>query len=225
MQRLTDRDIAYDLLYGAKSGALAYMEAVLESASPQCRDAFHSLQDEQLRSQWRVWQFLHQHEEYRTEPAERREVEGVHRRMSELCQTHQPTAVGARDEAGRGGGYGDGARYESGQEGAFRGEAGWRSDDRRGRGNEAGAAGGYAGAGTGTVGAGMGTGTYGAQSGSVDFEAGRGLPEGTRFEADRGFARGGDEAGRRYGTSGGTATGGGVSTGERERYGAGSGAG
>lgn len=106
MHTLSDRDVAYDLLYGCKSTSHMYMQAVLESANTRCREVFHRIHDDGLRSQWRIWRFLHSRDEYQTETAQRSEVDSVRQRMEHLCQTHdavrpQYAATGAREAEGR----------------------------------------------------------------------------------------------------------------------------
>ncbi len=196
MQNLSDRDIGYDILYGTKSAAMEYMAAVLESSSPRCREIFHRLHDDALRSQWKVWQFLHQRQEYRTAEAHPQEVDGVRQRMAHLCRTHniggqQPVGVGADTTGfqaeGARGGHGGQGHWGDGREGG-------RWDEREGRWSEAGA--GYGRQGThglaGSTYGGATTGNYAAtgSSAGINFEPDRNMPEGTRFESDRGFAEG-----------------------------------
>lgn|GEM_PF-5119511 len=247
MHNLSDRDIAYDLLYGCKSTSQLYMQAVLESASPRCREVFHRIHDDGLRSQWKIWRFLHNRNEYRTDPADRREIEGVRQRMEHLCQTHQDAVrpqfamAGAREgegarwderdnrwgESGQapyGGGMRSGTGYgtaPNGGTGAY-GPAGYSAGVNASTGGAYGQ-GGYASGGAAGYASGTSTGgTYGA---GINFEAGRNLPDGTRFEAERGFAEGYD-GGRRQ-AAGGNAWGetGYSGGGDRSRYGAGTSAG
>lgn len=238
MQNLTDRDMGYDLLYGTKSGALGYMEAVFESSSPRCREIFHRLHDDELRSQWRIWQFLHQRQEYRTEPAQRQEIEGIRQRMTHLCHTHEigaGQAVGAGIEGGRwegeahsAGGYGSGAegrraaRRADTQERWADGREGGRWDDREGRWSE-GERGRESAYGlTGSTHGGPTTGNYAAtgSTGGITFEPDRSMPEGTRFESERGFAETGGYAGSAMGTGTGATYGAGTTMGTGAAYGA-----
>jgi hypothetical protein len=111
---LNDRDIAYDLLYGCKSGAQAYMASLLESATPRCREVMHRLHDDCLRDQWRVWQFLHQRSEYRVDEATRQELDAARSRMEHLARSHDSGPA----LAGRGaaeGGWGGTGRWEPGR--------------------------------------------------------------------------------------------------------------
>ena len=140
MQELTDRDIAYDLLYGAKGSALAYMEATIESASPRCRETFHRLHDDCLQDQWKLFQMLHRRNEYRVDQVSQSEVATVHQHMAHLRRTHE----GREQNAG-------GGRWE---------DRGWNEPT-------------YAGG-------------NGYRGSDVNFEPDRGLPRGTRFEAERG---------------------------------------
>jgi hypothetical protein len=144
MQNLTDRDRAYDILYGTRHAAGLFMEATLESASPNCRHLFHRLHDDSIRDQWRVWQFLHHKGEYRVTEASRNEVNSTLSRMDHLWQTH-------RAAGGRGGFEPDAGRWD--------GAAGSRRpawDDRERRWDDAPA---YAGVPAGT---GYGGGWYGS---------------------------------------------------------------
>ena len=241
MQKLTDRDIAYDILYGCKQGAMVCMDATLESASPHCRDIFHRLHDDHLRDQWRVWQFLHHKGEYRVAAASRQEVESTGQRMERLARSHRQSRGGHGDFAPAQGGYGGEAaiaagRWENGR------EVGWEERERRWNGGYAGSPAGYGatpayGQATGSAYApagrqeyesvgdayagspGMGivsgtagapeaygtAGTYGTSAGTgfeggpVSFEPDRNLPEGTRFESERGFAGTGETGG--YGSA------------------------
>lgn len=106
MQNFSDRDIAYDLLYTCKAAAAGGVQAVLESAHPRCREIFHRHLDEDLRSQWKIWRFLHNRAEYRVQPAERREIDGIRQRMEHLARSHQVDGGRAAWNSG------DGARWE-----------------------------------------------------------------------------------------------------------------
>lgn len=154
MHTLTERDMAYDLLYGAKQCSHGYMAALLEAASPRCREVLHRLQDDCLRDQWRVWQFLHAKNEYRTDEATRQEIEDVRRRMEHLIRSREGQM--GREEGGRwdGGRYagayanrweagrinGGRAAAEGGGEGARWGQ---RGEDERGRASSNASAWGY----------------------------------------------------------------------------------
>ena len=197
MQNLTDRDMGYDILYGTKSSGLAYMEAVLESASPRCREIFHRLHDDCLRSQWHVWQFLHERQEYRIQEAQRQEVDGTRQRMSHLCRTHN---IGAHQTAGAGtetGRWESGSRTPDGNGAGSWSDAreGGRWDDREGRWSEGATAHGrasqYGLAGSTYGGPTTGNTTATGSAGGINFEPDRNMPEGTRFESDRGFAEAG----------------------------------
>lgn len=190
MQNLSERDIAYDLLDGCKASATTYMQAVLESAAPRCRDTFHRLHDDALRSQWRMWQFLHARKEYRTDAADRQEVESLRHRMEHLWHTHQEAERGPVD-----------GRYEGWETPASshweetRQPSGWQQES---------GGFGYAAAGSALAGAGYanpgaayrGGGGSMPYGGGVSFEAGRNLPDGTRFEAEHNFATGAGEVER-----------------------------
>lgn len=126
LRNLSDRDLAYDLLYGCKDAAQGYMLALMEAATPRCRDLFQRLHDDSLRDQWRIWQFLHQRNEYRVDQASRQEVESVRERMQQLTRTHSARMAdigGAswnqRGEANWGGrmdgGRGDANRMDGGR--------------------------------------------------------------------------------------------------------------
>lgn len=185
MENLTDRDMAYDILSGTKQAAMLFMEATLESASPACRHLFHRLHDDEMRDQWRIWQFLHSKGEYRVEAASRSEIDGVRRRMDHLCQTHriagaagrssyQNAAQGRGAESGRGG-WEDRPAWDGAPEGAdwYGSPAGPRYGTP-----------GYAASASSST-------AYGAwnqaESG-VAFEPASGLPQDTQFESERGFA-------------------------------------
>lgn len=245
MHNLSDRDIAYDLLYGCKSSASLYCQAVLESASPRCREVFHHIHDDGLRSQWKIWRLLHNRNEYRTAPADRREVDGVRQRMEHLAHTHQEAV--RPQFAGMGGHDVDGARWNEGprwdergnrefhdnqwnesgpspygastRAPAYSGTAGYPAGGYNTSGGYgSGVSGGYNSAGV-TQGASL-AGAYGGSTGGVNFEAGRNMPEGTRFEPERGFADGYD-GGRRATVSSGSWGENGYGAGDRGRYGSG----
>ncbi len=204
MHQLSDRDMACDLLYGCKSGATLAMEALMESASPRCRDIFHRIHDEELRCQWQVFELLHRRAEYEPRPADRRDVDSVRQRMEQLRRTHVPVAGQV--------GYGPG--YQPGYNGANR----W--SDRNW--SEPAAVGSAA------------TGTFagGYESSNVAFEPDQGLPQGTHFESERGWGESGQryqgeyEAGRPgttagVGTTGTQATAAGATYGGRTGWSAG----
>ena len=92
MHQLSDRDMAYDMLYGCKAGATLAMEGLMESASPRCREVFHRIHDEELRCQWQLFELLHRRAEYEPRPADRREVDSVRQRMEQLRRTHAAVA-------------------------------------------------------------------------------------------------------------------------------------
>lgn len=167
MHTLTERDIAYDMLYGTKSSGMTYMTATLEAAHPRCRETFHRLHEDAMRAQWSLWQFLHHKGEYRVDSAPYDEIEQVRRRMEHLCQTHGDQQRGQREAAYAGAD----SRSWNEQRGDAR-SRGW-SDGRAQEGRWS------------TSGNGSGSGSYGGTSDGVRFEAGRNLPQGTRFEADR----------------------------------------
>ena len=162
MHTLTERDIAYDMLYGTKSSGMMYMAAMLEAAHPRCRETFHRLHDGAMRTQWSLWQFLHHKGEYRIGSAPHEEIEQVRRRMEHLYQTHRDRHHGQREAAYAGV---DGRSWNE-QRGDPR-SRGW-SDGR------------WSAAGNGS-----GSGFYNGDSDNVRFTAGNNLPQGTRFEADR----------------------------------------
>ena len=208
MQNLTDRDMGYDMLYGTKSSAMTYMDAVLESANPRCREIFHRLHDDALRSQYKLWQFLHQRQEYRIQQAERQEIDGVHQRMAHLCRTHE---IGAHQAAGT---AADGGRWEAenrapaaygaGRWTDARNGGGW--DEREGRWSDGGSNYGHEPAygASGSIHGSPSAGNYvgaGAPAG-ITFEPDHNMPEGTRFESDRGFAEG-----NQYATTAGASAG------------------
>jgi hypothetical protein len=187
--------MAYDMLYGLKSAALHYMEAVLESANARCREIFHRLHDDCLRAQWRVWQLLHERREYRIHEADRREVEDVRQRLIDLCRTHgvAASAAGGMHEpepAMVGGGQG-GRWEESGRwagETRYGGSAGtghWQDGGRW----EARRSGDAAERGWAEP---RGYGEAGSEErpgeGGVRFEPGPNLPPETRFAPERSFA-------------------------------------
>ena len=130
MQILTDRDVAYDILYGCKQGAEAYMMATIESASPRCREVFHRLHDDCLRSQWRVWELLHRNSEYRVDTAARQEIEDVRQRMEQLRRSRH-RQIGAVDGDSRW----SGGRWATSEPAYPRqGLGGWDDDGGRTRG-------------------------------------------------------------------------------------------
>ncbi len=57
--RLTDKDIATDLLCGLKEMALSYHMASVEAANPRVRTAFESAHDDAMKQQWELWQTMH----------------------------------------------------------------------------------------------------------------------------------------------------------------------
>jgi hypothetical protein len=146
LAEMTDRDVAYDILYAEKMGAECYLFGLLEAATPRCREVFHRLHDDCLREQWRVWQFLHERNEYRVSAASRSEIEGVRRRMAELAGNHGAAAPAwggsrwdaAHAEEGYGGSWG-GRASDRDDYGAARGgrsasgarDAGWGADASR----------------------------------------------------------------------------------------------
>ena len=130
MRSLNDRDIAYDLLYGCKQGAQSYMASLLESATPRCREVMHRLHDDCLRDQWRVWQFLHQRNEYRVDEANRQEVDSARSRMEHLARTHDAASgFAARGADGGWGGRAEEGRWTAGSAGRWN----TREDEGRGR--------------------------------------------------------------------------------------------
>lgn len=128
MDRITDRDIAYDSLYGCKALATVYMEATMESASNRMRNLFHRLHDDCLEDQWRIWQYLHRKNEYRVDEISAQAMDGMRRRMEHLARTHRERAERG---AGGSGGFWQGERSwnESYPEaGSFRGRDGGSRD-------------------------------------------------------------------------------------------------
>ena len=267
MQNLTERDMAYDILYAAKLAATGLMDATLEAATPACRDIFHRLHDDWMRDQWRVWQFLYHKGEYRVSEAPRAEIEGVRQRLSRLARSHgaagRPQAVGAADYAGaawpaarwdnsrEADGFAERERRFSGGGGMNSGEwagaampgapyagtgeayagtyggsaggppsayaAGEFAAQRQGGSTQGprsgyGPATGYGERAGATMGAGGAQGGEGLapglrEAGPVSFEPDRSLPEGTRFESDRGFAATGRQPGSAAGGRTGSAAG------------------
>ncbi len=185
MHTLTERDIAYDMLYGAKSSAMTYMAAMLEASHPRCRDTFRRMHDGAMRSQWSLWQFLHQKGEYRTHAAQYDEVEQVRRRMEHLQQTHRERHQGQQEFTHAGSAEGRSWNEPNGDSRS----RDWSDGRWSASGN------------------GAGSGFYGGPDNGVRFAAGNNLPQGTRFEADRSMGGGGDRA--YAGSSGYAGTGGG----------------
>ena len=185
MENLTDRDMAYDVLYGTKQAAMLFMEATLESASPACRHLFHRLHDDAMRDQWRLWQFLHGKAEYRVEAAGRAEIDGVRRRMEHLWQSHRGTAAAGRggyENASRGragdsarGGWEDRSAWDGAPEGSdwYGAPAGPRYGTP-----------GYAASGSSS----SAYGAWNQAESGVAFEPAGALPQDTQFESERGFA-------------------------------------
>jgi hypothetical protein len=110
MHGLNDRDIAYDILFATKQTASTYCTAALEAADPSCFRMFMDMHDRTQHIHRRVWEWLHQRQEYRVAHAHPQEVRDVHERMSQLARDHAH-AFGAGPQGGWGparGEWGDG---------------------------------------------------------------------------------------------------------------------
>jgi hypothetical protein len=88
MRGITERDIAYDMLFGSKTASKLYCDASLESAHPNVYHLFRELEHHTHESQHRIWEYLHRRNEYRVEEAHPRDIEEVHQRMERLAQDH-----------------------------------------------------------------------------------------------------------------------------------------
>lgn len=88
MQGMTDRDIAYEILIGTKQTAAGYCQAALEAATPSCFRTFMELHERAQESHRRVWEFLHQRQEYQVSEAHPQEVQAVRDRMERLRDDH-----------------------------------------------------------------------------------------------------------------------------------------
>lgn len=111
MHGLNDRDIAYDILFASKQTASTYCTAALESADPSCFRTFMDLHDRAQQTHRRVWEWLHQRQEYRVSHAHPQEVRDVHDRMAQLARERiQPGAGPYGPQGGWGprGEWGDG---------------------------------------------------------------------------------------------------------------------
>jgi hypothetical protein len=113
MPGITERDIAYDMLFGCKAAAELYCTAALEAAHHDVYHMFRELQHHAHETQHRVWEYLHRRNEYRVSEAHPREIEECRQRMERLAQDHLAYAgATARPEYGRyggnAGGYGGG---------------------------------------------------------------------------------------------------------------------
>jgi hypothetical protein len=125
MPGITERDVAYDMLYATKANAELYCHAALESAHHNVYHLFRELEHHTHESQHRIWEYLHRRNEYRVEEAHPRDIEDTRQRMERLAQDHLTHA--GRGDYGRypnttvGGGYGgtpawstSGANYGTG---------------------------------------------------------------------------------------------------------------
>jgi hypothetical protein len=207
MHQLNDRDMAYDMLYGAKDTATLTMTAIMESASPRCREVFHRIHDDHLQDQWRIYQLLHRKGEYRASQADRQEISGVRQRMEHLRQSHErpsghqsfngnsggrwddrgwnePSAVGAAAGAG----YGTGGVSFEPDRGLpagtrFESEQGWGEPAHRSQGDyESGRT--YATAGVGTGNATEGAAAGASYGGRAGWSTGAARTTGTWQEGD-----------------------------------------
>ncbi len=88
MRGITERDVAYDMLFGSKTASKLYCEASLESAHQNVYHLFRELEHHTHESQHRIWEYLHRRNEYRVEEAHPRDIEEVRQRMERLAQDH-----------------------------------------------------------------------------------------------------------------------------------------
>jgi hypothetical protein len=95
MRGITERDIAYDMLFGSKASAKLYCEASLEAAHQNVYHLFRELEHHAHESQHRIWEYLHRRSEYRVEEAHPRDIEEVPQRMERLAQDHLAAAGGS----------------------------------------------------------------------------------------------------------------------------------
>ena len=65
MQQFTDKDIAGDVLTGAKHMAECYMTAVLESQDQNLRQTFMDFHDQYLNDHYRIFQIMKQNGWYK----------------------------------------------------------------------------------------------------------------------------------------------------------------
>ena len=88
MRGITERDIAYDMLFGSKAATKLYCEASTEAAHQNVYHLFRELEHHTHESQHRIWEYLHRRNEYRVEEAHPRDIEEVRQRMERLAQDH-----------------------------------------------------------------------------------------------------------------------------------------
>jgi hypothetical protein len=100
MQGITDRDIAYDMLFGCKQTAHGYCQAALEAASPSLYRTFMEMHERAQESHRRIWEYLHRRQEYRVSDAHPQEVQSARDRMERLRDDHL-RGDAARGEAPR----------------------------------------------------------------------------------------------------------------------------
>lgn len=88
MQGITERDIAYDMLFGSKQTAHLYNEASLESSHHNVFHMFRELEHHCVENQHRIWEYLHRRNEYRVDEAHPQQIQETHQRMEHLAQDH-----------------------------------------------------------------------------------------------------------------------------------------
>ncbi len=101
MQGLTDRDIAYDILFATKQTSSDYCTGALEAASPTAFRMFMQLHDRTQDTHRRVWEFLHQRQEYRVSEAHPEEVRSAQQRMERLRENQMHGATERWEDRGR----------------------------------------------------------------------------------------------------------------------------
>ena len=170
MRGITERDIAYDMLFGSKAATKLYCEASTEAAHQNVYHLFRELEHHTHESQHRIWEYLHRRNEYRVEEAHPRDIEEVRQRMERLAQDHFGTVS-----------TGEYGRFPNSTVGAgYSGPSSWSAGGTSGTTGTTGTSYGTTGTGYGTTGT-----TYTGSTGGYDWPRGESRTDWNRGESTR----------------------------------------